>query len=87
MIRTQIQFPDDIYNALKQLADEHEWSLAETVRRASEDFLRKYPAKPQADKPWKLPEPLDCGGDFLVDVASYNSEAEAIINRFNAEDS
>tara|TARA_B100000029_G_scaffold381231_1_gene376358 strand:- start:312 stop:596 length:285 start_codon:yes stop_codon:yes gene_type:complete len=53
MIRTQIQLPDRLYHDLKRLAASREWSLAETLRRAAEQFLARYPATAQAD--WKPP--------------------------------
>jgi hypothetical protein len=33
MTRTQVQLPDELYRAAKQLAEEHEITLAEVVRR------------------------------------------------------
>ncbi len=42
MIKTQIQIPEDLYQELKGLARRKEWSLAETLRRAGENFLQQY---------------------------------------------
>ena len=55
MIKTQIQLPDELYRALKRLAEAKEWSLAETLRRAAEQFLARYPAPAAAKSGWKPP--------------------------------
>lgn len=55
MIRTQIQLPDDLYRELKRLADAREWSLAETVRRAAEQFLARHPHPVPAGSAWQPP--------------------------------
>ena len=54
MVKTQIQLPNDLYRELKRLADAKEWSLAETLRRAAEQFLARHPASPVASE-WKPP--------------------------------
>ena len=43
MMKTQIQVPDEQYRRLRAFADEREWSLAETFRRAAELLLEVYP--------------------------------------------
>ena len=43
MIKTQVQLPEALYRDLKRLAATREWSLAETIRRAAEQFLARYP--------------------------------------------
>ncbi|MXY22999.1 MAG: hypothetical protein F4Y45_00535 [Acidobacteria bacterium] len=56
MIKTQVQLPDALYRDLKRLAATREWSLAETIRRASEQFLARYPlAAGPAYPPWRPP--------------------------------
>jgi len=55
MIKTQIQLPEDLYRDLKRLAAAKEWSLAETLRRAAEQFLARHPAVPPSATPWKAP--------------------------------
>ncbi len=59
MTRTQIQLPDPMYHQLKALAEAHDWTLAEAVRRGVELLLTSYPQ--QAEPQWKLPEPLKLG--------------------------
>lgn len=55
MIRTQIQLPDHLYRELKSLAEAHEWSLAEAVRRGAELLLRSYPRTPADADAWAIP--------------------------------
>jgi len=55
MVKTQIQLPDELYHALKRLAKAKEWSLAETLRRAAEQFLARHPAPPATPSTWKPP--------------------------------
>lgn len=45
--------PDKTHEAAKALAVAQESSLAEIIRRALEDYLTRYPGKP--DKEWTLP--------------------------------
>lgn len=61
MIKTQIQLPDALYRDLKRVAQEKEWSLAETLRRAAELLLERYPASPVPADEWILPAPRDLG--------------------------
>ena len=42
MVKTQIRLPDGLYRDLKRLAAAQEWSLAETVQRAAEQFLARH---------------------------------------------
>ena len=60
MIKTQIQLPDQMYYALKKVAEQQEWSLAETIRRGSELLLNRYPSENSLVH-WKLPEPQKLG--------------------------
>ncbi len=61
MIRTQIQLPDVLYKNLKRLADDHEMSLAEVIRRAGENYLKRFPQERAPRDAWKLPGPFDLG--------------------------
>ena len=80
MTRTQIQFPDPLYQRLKAIAEEQDWSLAEVMRKAAEHFVNRFPEQPQPRAAWKFPT-LECGGDFLTDPAALRPEADAIIQR------
>ncbi|MCY3845641.1 MAG: ribbon-helix-helix domain-containing protein [Acidobacteria bacterium] len=55
MTKTQIQLPDALYRDIKRLAAAREWSLAETLRRAAEQFLARYPAETTPTSPWRPP--------------------------------
>ena len=80
MIRTQVQFPDPLYERLKTIAAQHDWSLAEVLRKAAEHFASRFPLEPATRGAWQFPT-LDCGGDFLVDPAASRPETEAILQR------
>ncbi len=55
MVKTQIQLPDGLYRDLKRLAAAREWSLAETLRRAAEQFLARHRVVGPQTAPWKPP--------------------------------
>jgi hypothetical protein len=58
MTKTQIQFPDSLYERIKALAHEQEWSVAETLRRGAELLLATRPVSaPLAARPWTLEPP------------------------------
>ena len=80
MIRTQIQFPDPLYQRLKEIAERQDWSLSEVMRKAAEHFVNRFPEDPKPRAVWKFPT-LDCGGDFLVDPAKIRIEAEMMMER------
>lgn len=63
MIKTQIQIPEDLYKDLKGLAKRKEWSLAETLRRAGENFLQQYTEQEGISKAsrWTPPAPRKLG--------------------------
>ncbi|NJR42015.1 MAG: CopG family transcriptional regulator [Akkermansiaceae bacterium] len=63
MTRTQIQFPDPLYQRLKEIANQQDWSLAEVMRRAAEHFVARFPQTSPIPTAWSFPT-LDCGGDF-----------------------
>jgi len=65
MVRTQIQLPDELHARLKAEAQRREMSLAEVIRRASEDYL-SVPRPKAADPNWKFPT-LDLGELLITD--------------------
>ncbi len=79
MTRTQIQFPDPLYQRLKEVAAQQDWSLAEVMRKAAEHFVTRFPQTIQKDAAWSFPT-LDFGGDFLEDPTA-RAEAQAILQR------
>ena len=80
MTRTQIQFPDPLYRRLKAVAQENDWSLADVVRRASELYVRRFPHSESSKATWAFPS-VTMGGDFQVDPATVNVEAETLESR------
>jgi hypothetical protein len=60
MMRTQIQLPDRVYAEAKRIAQEHEISLAEVVRRGIERMIALYPPGRAAN--WDLPAARALGG-------------------------
>lgn len=68
MVKTQIQLPDELYQRTKAFAKEREWSLAETFRRAAEQFLDRYPSAPDpVNQKWQPPVAIDLGWNGLND--------------------
>jgi hypothetical protein len=80
MTRTQIQFPQPLYQRLKEIADQQDWSLSEVMRKAAEHFVSRFPESPKSKSDWRFPT-LDCGGDFLTDPANIRPERDAILKR------
>ena len=76
MTRAHIQLPDPLFQRLKEVAEQQEWSLSEVMRKAAEDFITRFPDAPKPKALWCFPT-LDCGGDFLTDPASLRPEAAA----------
>jgi hypothetical protein len=62
MVKTQVQFPDELYRQLKRVAREREMSFAEVVRRGAERIVQSYPPLDVSAGEWKLPGPFDVGG-------------------------
>jgi hypothetical protein len=56
MIKTQIQLPDELYRRVKAFAEQREWSLAETFRRAVEQMFERYPSASERPDAWKVPK-------------------------------
>ena len=82
MTRTQIQFPDPLYQRLKEVARANDWSLAEVVRRASELYIRRFDHSDASNATWSFPT-VPMGGDFLGDPANTQIEAEVLANRMS----
>ena len=76
MTRTQIQFPDPLYQRLKVIAEQQDWSPSEVMRKAAEHFITRFPEAPKSKVVWRFPT-LDCGGDFLTDPANLRPEADS----------
>ncbi len=74
MTRTQIQLPDVLYRQAKRIAEHHEMSLAELVRRGLEHMIRLYHVDEKADSGWRLPEPLELG-ELLAPVEDWRELA------------
>jgi hypothetical protein len=59
MVRTQIQLPEPLYREVQRIAREHDWSLAEVLRRGAEAVTRAYPASDREKAAtWRLPPPI-----------------------------
>ena len=80
MSRTQSQYPEPLYQRLKDLAERQDWSLSEVRRKAAEHFVARFPEEPAPKKVWRFPT-LDCGGEFLTDPARLRPEVDAILER------
>jgi hypothetical protein len=61
MIRTQVQLPEGLYRDAKRVAQEHEMTLAEVVRRGLEHMVRIYPRRDAAVGTWRPPTPRRLG--------------------------
>lgn len=61
MIRTQVQLPDELYCDAKRVAQEHEMTLAEVVRRGLEHMVQIYPKRDVAADTWQPPTPRRLG--------------------------
>ena len=60
MVKTQIQIPDGLHKRLKRLADEQEWSFAETLRRGAKLLLATRPvAGLQDPAAWRMEPPAN----------------------------
>ena len=80
MLRTQIQLPEPLFNQIKRIAAQRDWSLAEFVRRGMEAYLQTCPEPGAAADKWALPVLRGSGG-HLRDPASSRPEADAISAR------
>ena len=43
MTWTQIQLPDPLYQRLKEIAEQEDWSLSEVMGKAAERFVTRFP--------------------------------------------
>ncbi len=77
MTRTQIQFPDPLFRRLQTIAEQKDWSLAEVMQRAAEQFVSRFPESAKPRGTWQFPT-LDCGGDFLADPADFSVEDRTV---------
>jgi hypothetical protein len=84
MLRTQIQLPEPLYNQIKRIAAQRDWSLAEFVRRGMEAYLQTCLEPSDASDTWSLPVLRGSGG-HLIDPASVKPEADAIVLRTGSD--
>jgi hypothetical protein len=68
MKRTQIQFPDKLFERLKAQAAGEESTFAELMRKAGEYYLSVHPEHPVKNCAWKPPKPLDLGAFIAAEV-------------------
>ena len=76
MTRTQILLPDALHARAKRIAEQHEISLSELIRRGLEHMVRLYPSEPSEESAWKQPEPLELGA-FQAPVERWRELANA----------
>jgi hypothetical protein len=55
MTRPQIQLPDPLYQRLKVIAEQQDWSLSEVMRKAAEHFITRFPEDPKPQAVWRFP--------------------------------
>jgi hypothetical protein len=75
MTRTQVQFPDELYERVKTIAANKELTFAEVVRRGMEKYTATFPKKFEPE--WEFPE-LPEGYEMVAELPTLNPEAEAI---------
>lgn len=89
MLRTQIQLPAPLFNQLRQIAEQRDWSVAELVRRGMEAYVQTCSIPVSSTSQWVMPVLRGSGG-HLPDAAIAQPEADAMVTRFadriNAED-
>jgi hypothetical protein len=61
MIRTQVQLPNELYRDAKRIAQEHDMTLAEVIRRGLEHMVRIYPRRNTTSDSWHPPAPRRLG--------------------------
>lgn len=65
--------PDTLYDQVKRIADEQEWSVAEVLRRGAEYMIGCYPPRPQ--RAWTPPAAKSLG-DFKTNYEAWRDLAE-----------
>ena len=85
MKRTQIQLPDQLFAAARELARTKEISLAELVRRGLEYLLAVSPETRQRAGDWELPQPHALGSNDPFAVEGWRAQLH-IAPRRVAED-
>jgi len=68
MVKTQVQFPDHLYQEAKRVAAEYEMSFAEVVRRGVEHVVKVHPPGRGSPTEWKLPTPKPMGEILLPET-------------------
>lgn len=81
MTKARIQLPDALYRDLKRLAASREWSIAETMRRAAEQFLARHPVVTPPAAPWRPPVSDTVGWRGLGDEAVREAAIDDIERR------
>ena len=74
MVRTQVQLPDELYVAVRRVAESREWSIAEVLRRGAEYIVQCYPADAHPVEEWAPPAPRPMGA-FLAPEESWRELA------------
>jgi len=82
MTRTQIQLPEPLFQKLKKIAAERDWSVAELIRRGTETYVQTCPEVTRSPTQWTMPVLRGSGG-HLLDPATVAPEADAVEERFN----
>lgn len=80
MLRAQIQLPEALFNQIKRIAAQRDWSLAEFVRRGMEAYLQTCPEPGNTGGQWTLPVLRGSGG-HLYDPVGVRVEADAVVAR------
>jgi hypothetical protein len=65
MVKTQVQFPDELFREAKRVAGEQEMSFAEVVRRGLEMVIQGYPPGRTPGEKWTLPPGRKMGSPKL----------------------
>lgn len=81
MTRTQIQLPEPLFQRLKKIAAQRDWSVAELIRRGMEVYVQTCPEVSESATQWTMPVLRGSGG-HLQDPATVTPEADAIEHRF-----